>query len=76
MATIKRQLLDDAHHDLPTALAQAGEHVLAATTGESDFREGFVSFRENRPAVFDALPPLPSRGGKFRLESWIEDSPV
>ncbi|MEV8539629.1 enoyl-CoA hydratase-related protein [Streptomyces sp. NPDC051572] len=76
MATIKRQLLDDTHNDLPTALTQAGEHVMAATSGESDFREGFASFRENRPAVFGALPPLPSRGGKFTLDSWTEDSGV
>lgn len=69
MATIKRQLLDDTHNDLPTALARAGEDVLVATTGEGDFREGFVSFRENRPPVFQALPPVRSRGGTFTLGS-------
>ncbi|UIX29169.1 enoyl-CoA hydratase-related protein [Streptomyces sp. GQFP] len=74
MATIKRQLLDDTGNDLSTALAQAGEHVMTATSGEPDFREGFASFRENRPAAFQELPPLPSRGGKFTLESWTEDS--
>jgi enoyl-CoA hydratase/carnithine racemase len=67
VATIKQQLLDDTANDLSAALVDANEHVLIATTGETDFREGFVSFQENRPATFKPLPPRPGRGGTFTI---------
>lgn len=67
MATIKSQLHRDATGDFASALAQAGDDVLAATTGASDFREGFLSFVERRPAAFAPLPPRPDHGGRYRL---------
>lgn len=65
MATIKRQLQQDTQGDFAGALARSSDDVLVATTGDTDFREGFLSFLERRPASFGPLPPSPGRGGTF-----------
>lgn len=57
MATIKRQLLDDTDRSLTEALADSGERALLASQGDGDFREGFMSYLEKRPAEFAALHP-------------------
>ncbi|MHA4854788.1 enoyl-CoA hydratase-related protein [Rhodococcus sp. MSC1_016] len=67
MATIKRQLQEDSHGNFASALARAADEVLIATTGAGDFREGFMSFLERRPATFSPLPPHPGRGGTFTV---------
>ncbi|WP_329410562.1 enoyl-CoA hydratase-related protein [Nocardia vinacea] len=67
MATIKRQLQEDSRGDFTSALARAGDEVLIATTGAGDFREGFMSFLERRPARFSPLLPHPGRGGSFTV---------
>ncbi|WP_412520765.1 enoyl-CoA hydratase/isomerase family protein [Actinomadura madurae] len=69
MATIKRQLLEDSDRSLAEALADAGERATLASQGDGDFREGFISYLENRPAAFADLPSRFDARASFALST-------
>lgn len=67
MATIKSQLLADTDRGLAEALADSGERAVLASQGEGDFREGFMSYLENRRAEFADLRPRFDARASFSL---------
>jgi enoyl-CoA hydratase/carnithine racemase len=55
LAETKRALDSEMHMDLEAALRQEAA-IQAALMTRPDFREGFASFTERRPARFDGAP--------------------